>query len=434
VRFAALLTAALVTALIAVCLPATAAARAPIAWGTFTPGAPESRQTIEDFNSMLGRRAVIWHTYKNFDEDPFPYVTVGTAWDSGAVPLLTWEPWGKDLRAMARGEYDDYLHSAARSGASFGRPVLLLPGHEMNATWYPWGVGTNGNTSGDYKRAYRHIVRIFRQEHASNIKFVWAPNVGKFDSMYPGDDYVDFVALDGYNWGAKYGNWESFSDVFDSSYRDIVRLSHRPLFINEFGANELGGDKAAWIRDAFSHRVLDRYPRIRGLVWFDLNKEVDWRVNSSGGTLDAFRSMIQHSLFNLDAESFVRLADRRASTPPPADPPPVGDASHKMHCGVRARTTLWVSDSWDVNVPLRCDRAANHWCSGWVKIREANSRRKLGVADVDLWPGRRRSVRIGVPGWARTSLAPRRHLAVRIRMHADSGCATEPVRHVTLNR
>ena len=429
-------------ALIALTLtPATPAGAHRIAWGAFTSGAPDDRGAIEHFNSLVGRRAVIWHTYKNWDEDPFAGQTVRVSWESGAVPLLTWEPWGHDLRDIARGRYDGYLHDVARSGREFGKPVLLLPAHEMNGDWYPWGVA--GNSPRDYKRAYRHTVRIFRREGASNVKFVWAPNVGTFSSLYPGDKWVDFLGIDGYNWGAKYDSWDSFDQVFGSSYREMVRLSHKPIIIPEFASNQYGGDKPAWIRDAFSHRLASHYPHIRAIAWFDIDKETDWRVNSSRATLSAFRSVLNQPLFDLSAEGLLRLADRGHTTalppvdhpqPRAGDPPARSAASHGMRCRVRARRRLYVNGDWDVYVPLRCNHAARHWCTGWVRIRKAHSRRTIGVAQVDLWPGRRLGVRIGAPGWARTSLAPRRRLHVRIRMRTTRGCTGGPVRHVILHR
>ncbi len=67
----------------------------------------------------------------------------------------------------------------------------------MNAGWFPWGVGTNGNTTTDYVTAWRHIHDIFEQEGATNVRWVWAPNVKPglptpYAELYPGDDYVDW--------------------------------------------------------------------------------------------------------------------------------------------------------------------------------------------------------------------------------------------------
>jgi hypothetical protein len=435
-RSAALLATTLVTAVTAL-TPAPAAAQKPIAWGAFTPGAPEDRSAIDRFNSRVGRKAAILHTYKNFDWDPFPRDTVAGATNAGALPFITWEPHNRNLRAIARGDHDAYLRDSARSAARFGKPILLRFAHEMNANWFPWGLGVNGNTADDYKSAWRHIVRIFRQEKADNVKHVWTPNTGTFNSLWPGDDYVDYLGLDGYNWGAKYGTWESFEQVFDSSYKAIVKLSRKPLIIAEFGANQRGGDKPAWIRHAFSRDVARRYPRIRALMWFDINKEADWRVNSSDASLDAFRSVLNQSLFDLDAAGLWRLGGGNDDTPEPAAPappaqPPAGGA---LRCGIYPRATLRRTQWWEVDVPIRCNRSTSGGCNAIVKVKHVGTGRTLGTAEVELTSGRRRPVRIGLTGWSRTSLASRSSVPARISMRVvGSGCRAAATRRATLSR
>ena len=417
-----LLVAALLAALAAACLPGAAAARPPVAFGTFTPGAPESRQAIEDFNSMIGRRAAIFHTYKNWDWPPFQYQTVGTSWEAGAVPMITWEPIDRPLQAIARGDYDGYITQSARDAVAFGRPILLRFAHEMNGDWTPWSLHPR-----DYVAAWRHIVRIFRREGASQVHFVWSPNTGSFDEYFPGDRWVDYVALDGYNFGAKYNSWDSFSAIFDSSYRDLVRLSRRPVIIAEFASTDQGGDKAAWMRDTLSSGVLDRYPRIRALVWFNIDKEADWRINSSGDTLAAFRSMIQGPLFDLDADGLLALARNGAHSAS-------SDPNGALHCAVPPVVALRVNARWNMSVPIGCDSSSAHGCFGWVKVRRLPTKRKLGFARLELWPGRGQPLPIGLPGWAHGHLARRRSVTVRLKLHADAGCVAGATPVVSLTR
>jgi endoglucanase len=437
-----LLPAALIAAVMAAVAyaPASAGAERQVAFGMFTPGAPENRSVIDQFSQKIGRRPVIWHTYRNWDQDPFPTDIVGTAHEAGAVALITWEPFDRDLRGIASGRYDSYVRSSARQAKSWGKPILLRFAHEMNGDWYPWGAGAN--SPAEYKAAWRHVVRVFRNEGANNVRWVWAPNTGSFDSLFPGDEWIDFTGLDGYNWGAKYNSWESFEDVFDSSYKAITRLSRKPLLITEFGANSAGGNKAAWIRHAFSRAVAERYPRIRALIWFDRAQDgADWRVDDTPGTLEAFRSAINGSLFDLDVAGLLGADNPGGGNPPPVTPPKPDDrsgatsAAAKVRCGVRARRSLRMSGDWTIQVPLRCGPSIPARCFAIVKVRHAGSGRTLGRAEVELWPGRGTPVRIGLPGWARTSLVDRRVVRARVAMKVtDGGCRRGPARRVTLRR
>ncbi|MEA2375908.1 MAG: hypothetical protein QOD53_2371 [Thermoleophilaceae bacterium] len=402
-----------------------------VAFGMFTPGAPENPAAIQSFIRKVGRSPVIWHTYRSWDEDPFPRNLMQNPADVGAVPMITWEPHDHGLRDMARGHYDSYIRDSAREAVAWGRPILLRFAHEMNGDWYSWG--TNGNSASDYVAAWRHVVRVFREENANNVRWVWAPNTGSFESFFPGDGFVDYIGLDGYNFGAKYGQWESFEQVFDSSYRSITHLSRRPLLITEFSANPRGGDKAAWIRHALSSAVTSRYPRMRALIWFDRDQGgIDWRVDSSADTLDAFRSGIHSSRFDLSAEELLGLPDSGSPAPPVTQP-----AQHRaarMTCGVHPRRALRMSRMWTIPVSLRCNRSGSKRCFGVIKVKQAGSGKTLGVAAVRLWQGLSRPVRIGLPGWARSSLVGRYRLAARVTLRTHAGCGAGPARRVTLKR
>jgi endoglucanase len=121
-----------------------------------------------------------------------------------------------------------------------------------------------------------------------------SPNSPNFTSMYPGDRYVDRVALDGYNWGRSVSGqtWRSLYQVFAQSYAVMARMTSRPMMIAETASTEVGGDKAAWITHAF-RRNMARFPRIRAVVWFNHRKETSWPVSSSAAALAAYRRIVQ---------------------------------------------------------------------------------------------------------------------------------------------
>jgi beta-mannanase len=130
------------------------------------------------------------------------------------------------------------------------------------------------------------------------VRWVWSPNVANgnttpFSKVYPGDAYVDWVALDGYNWGKtqSWSSWMSFTNVFGPSYSALTRMTNKPVMIAEVGSAEAGGNKAAWIRQSFLQEIPSKFPKVRAVVWFDVNKETDWRVNSSSAALAAFKGV-----------------------------------------------------------------------------------------------------------------------------------------------
>ena len=83
--------------------------------------------------------------------------------------------------------------------------------------------------------------------------WAWCPNVTDTDggnqatmSYYPGDDYVDWTGVDGYNWGSANGEWQTFQQSLPHIY-PLLAAKGKPILIGEMASTEVGGDKAAWI-------------------------------------------------------------------------------------------------------------------------------------------------------------------------------------------
>lgn len=274
-------------------------------FGVAMPGVPDDLTGLQALSGSLGRRpdTVMWYVAWSYDSD-FPAAGASRVAGTGATPEITWEPWDPaagatqpsySLASIASGAHDGYVSRWARQIRSYGKPVVLRFGHEMNGSWYPWAEQANGNRPGDYVAAWRHVVTVFRQAKASNVTWMWSPNVPYTGStslagLYPGDSYVGRVALDGYNWATLQpgSTWQSFWQVFEAGVTQVRALTTRPLYVGEVGCPEDGGDKAGWVDDMFA--VLAAHPEIRGFTWFDFDKEADWRIDSSATSLDAFRA------------------------------------------------------------------------------------------------------------------------------------------------
>jgi len=286
---------------------ATDAATSTIALGAFAPSLPWSFDDIDDFSDLVGKKQAIIHWFQDWIMDFDPgYLNAAVA--RGGMPLISWEPWefgrglnqsGYALKAILAGEHDTYIRRWAQAAADWGKPFFLRFAHEMNGDWTSWSPGVNGNTSREFIAVWRKVYNILRQEGATNVVWVWAPvahyeGATPYKDVYPGDTYVDWLGVSGYNWGdtRTWSQWQSFYRIFDQSYDKLVALSNKRIMIAETAAAESGGDKAAWIRKAFFEQIPNRFPRIRAVVWFHANKENDWRVNSSDSSLQAYRDVV----------------------------------------------------------------------------------------------------------------------------------------------
>lgn len=225
--------------------------------------------------------------------------------------LLTWEPWQLpsgsarpeaqpdfSLQQLLSGRYDSYIRDVARTLASLPLKIYLRPMHEMNGNWYPWCGTVNGNSPAEYVLVWHHLRKIFIEEGADAIDWVWCPYAfsypdameNGFAAYHPGDAAMEAIGLDGYNWGDKagYGGWQSFSDLFSDAYGRATELSDKSVMITEMASAEGGGDKTAWLGDMFD-RMTTLYPRVEAVFWFDVDKECDWRIHSSAASLELFR-------------------------------------------------------------------------------------------------------------------------------------------------
>ncbi len=310
-------------------LAAAGEARA-IEIGAFVGVSPPTAAAVNEFESLSGRhiRSAMW--YQAWDASPpppFPNAELASGvryhhqYDTHTILHLTWEPW-VNLADIAGGVYDSYLISYAGQARDWGEPIRLRFAHEMIQDnvynncqgqancpeWYPWQ-----DQPANYVLAFRHVHDVFMAQGATNVEFVWCPNNYPFQlsvvqPYYPGPDYVDWLCMDGYNSTNRDGqpgwpDWQWFADLFYPMYHTFADnpgvFGDKPVMIGEFASCEAGPyeqpgqTKAAWISDAFAQIAGSAYPKIEAFYWFNINKECDWRINSSPESLAAFQTAIQ---------------------------------------------------------------------------------------------------------------------------------------------
>lgn len=278
-------------------------------FGVATPSGPHNLAELEAFERAAGRKPSLLMFHEGWARGRFDRALLSRISRRGMLPMVSWEPWDYEVAsakgisgragaeyALSRiiaGSFDRYIREWAVGLRKWGHPVAIRFAHEMNGSWYPWGEGVNGNGAGEYVAAWRHVWEVFRRAGARNVIWVWSPNVifpgsTPLERLYPGDEYVDWIGIDGYNAGTAlpWGGWVTFDELFGPTIREIRSFTYKPILLAEVAAAEKGGSKADWISDFF--HALSQRPEIIGFVWFEARKQADWRIVSSEASRAAF--------------------------------------------------------------------------------------------------------------------------------------------------
>ncbi|WP_346533345.1 glycosyl hydrolase [Micromonospora sp. DPT] len=296
--------------------------------GVMTPEGPHDFTAVNMFTAAAKREPQVMLFSSGWASDTFDRTLFDEISSRGMLPMLAWEPWDYRLdqaarkkgfsarkidgirsdqphyrlSRIARGSFDAYLLSWAQGIKSLDYPVAIRFGHEMNGDWYPWCETVNGNRPGDFVKAWRHVHDVFEAAGVKNVIWTWSPNVRwddstpKLSTLYPGDDYVDWVGLSGYYGPGALSTYRSFDAIFNPTIKEIRAFTHKPLVITETAASDGDGRKAEWIKQTF--QLLPRHRDIIGLIWFEANKEVDWRIISSPAAAKAFARAVAASRYD----------------------------------------------------------------------------------------------------------------------------------------
>lgn len=265
--------------------------------GVALDGSPTQDAPVRDFARDGGKEPNLREYYAKWG-DPFLAFNNHAVWDRGQLPFLVWEPFSSTSAQIAAGKDDAYIRDFAGAVRDYNRPLALSFGHEMNGGWYPWGSTKTG--AADFARAWRHIHDLFTDEGAANVIWVWSPNVinpvptVRLRPYYPGDAYVDWIGVVGYY---AHTGPTTFDTVFGPTLAQIRRFSRKPFLVAET-AVQAGTRKPAETADLF--RGVAARDDMLGLVWFNIKKEADWRIDSGPASLAAFRRAAADDSFGFD--------------------------------------------------------------------------------------------------------------------------------------
>lgn len=247
---------------------------------------------IAAFTFETGRIPAIAGAYFDLSSQPKNLRTFLEAVDgNGAIPFITLDPkdWDEDdtvfqktfVSRILAGHFDDTLKALARTCRDFGKPALFRFAHEMNGDWYFYsgkniGGGSDANRDGrpdgpeNYIAAWRRVHGIFNGEGATNLVWVFCPNVETFPAeewnrpfrYYPGPEYVDMLSVDSYEYPDKrlrdleavLGGFFGEMGRFFETHEGEPGFALKPFGLSEFGTFRAdAGSKADWYDTALKY-------------------------------------------------------------------------------------------------------------------------------------------------------------------------------------
>ncbi|MCC7470030.1 MAG: hypothetical protein IT284_02765 [Bacteroidetes bacterium] len=269
-------------------------------WGVFNGWQP---QNITDFENLVEEDVDMAGVFVHWgNENEFPFTFANPLKNEGKTTVIYWEAKDYNLNtdeqsafsydAILEGNWDSYITEFAKDAKDFGGKVILIPFEEANGNWEPWSGVNNGNTPEKHRLAYRYIHTFFSD--VPNVKFGWTmnndsvPNTtdNQFADYYPGNVYIDYIGIDGFNFGSP---WQTWDEVFSPAIDELSSYG-KPIILTSV-ASAQGTSKASWIRTGLGQGIKN-YPSVVGWIWFNENKEKDWRVNSDSASLSAFKEVV----------------------------------------------------------------------------------------------------------------------------------------------
>jgi hypothetical protein len=229
------------------------------------------------------------------------------------------------LKNILSGMFDNDLRAWCDGARGFGTRLIVEYGVEVNGQWFPWNGRWNGGGAtrgyGDpnqpngperFRDAYRHIIQTCRDEGAENITWVFHVNDGdwpsaswnRFENYYPGDDYIDWLAVSVYGAQTPLDHyWDVFRESMDVAYPRLVSLSAaKPIIVAEFGvtANNPLGSQSQWAQDALTDITAFRWPHVIAFSWWnewwqnDDNPahDTDMRLQTNPPLADVFMNLV----------------------------------------------------------------------------------------------------------------------------------------------
>lgn len=277
-------------------------------------------EKLKELEKKINKKAAIAHYFRGWEylQDPTVVEELNTLSKEGWRPMISVNPYffedcqskGMTLyKAIMVGNCDEVMRNIGRNLKNVKDPFFLRFAWEMNVPTIEWSIQKTASWNEEYKNAWIRFHNILKEEGAANAIWVFAPQIEspstiEFDLLYPGEEYVDWVGLDGYNWGdtQSWSNWQDFSTVFLNSYNKLRTIAPgKPFMLSEVNTTDIGGNKGLWYKDMLTHQIPEIFTNIDAIVFFNEDKtkqeKVNWLIDASPDALKDFKTAISNKLY-----------------------------------------------------------------------------------------------------------------------------------------
>ena len=219
-------------------------------------------------------------------------------WNNYSIPMVTWQPYPYDTwisptpnddiveNTKQNASYHNYIYEFTERLASFvngndgvpdtedDRRVYLRFAPEMNGDWYPWGPRHVGDgqsinqTSASFVRLWNFVIGRVRGKitSARQLQVVWGPNARDIENApraeeyFPKAEFVDWVAITGYNWGSLFEvlSWMTPETIYDDMLRRVRAIAPRLSVMLYTASTDLRSvivldKKKAWLKSVLEY-------------------------------------------------------------------------------------------------------------------------------------------------------------------------------------
>lgn len=352
---------------------ASAAEDTTLSFGAFArpQGSQTQLQATAALEAQIGRKLDTVRVFETWDQ-AFPDSFHTWLREGERTLIMSVKPvrangtkitWNTLATAAAGSQVDTEMRSWARRVRDFGAPIYITLHHEPEA-----GANTDYGTAAGFIAAWRRWVEVFRAEGATNAHFMWittdyghwVPTTDRryAPKWYPGDAWVDAMAIDAYNWHVCRPNqdnaWKSLAQIIDPFRAFGALHPTKELWLAEWASWEdpsVAGRKAQWFDQARVLFAQPAYSQFVGINYFHAQAtntsfpDCVWRVDTSASSLASFAAMAEDPFWS------GRIFGEPA--PPGPEPPTAAFTSScsQLTCTFTSQSTdsdgSLVETSWD---------------------------------------------------------------------------------------